>query len=181
MCAQLLQLQDSYTTLTFIEQEVRAQYEQPDYSLPEHVHCLKSYVQSLERLYASCETVASRIENSVPFFPQRLEGQGPGRPALNITKEQIEYLRSIHFLWEKIAQLLHISVSMVQRRRRALGISEDFDQYSDISDHELDQIYKEITAAETNANNSGFLTQILVEEDSLELYKVEGCAFNAGG
>lgn len=39
-----------------------------------------------------------------------------------------------------------------------LGISEDFDQYSDISDHELDQIYKEITAADTNANNGGFLT-----------------------
>ena len=39
-----------------------------------------------------------------------------------------------------------------------LGISEDFDQYSDISDHELDQIYKEITAADTNVNNGGFLT-----------------------
>ena len=59
------------------------------------------YVQSLQRLYASCETAASRTENSVSFYPQRLEGQGPGRPALNIMKEQIEYLRSIHFTWEK--------------------------------------------------------------------------------
>ena len=137
MCAQLLQLlQDSHLTLTFIEHEVSAQYEQPGYSLPEHVHHLKSNVQSLQRLYASCETAASHIENSVPFYPQRLEGQGPGRPALNITKEQIEYLRSIHFSWEKVAQLLHISVSTLQRRRRVLEISEDFDQYSDISDHE---------------------------------------------
>ena len=58
----------------------------------------------------------------------------------------------------KIAQFLHISVSTLQRRRRALGISEDFEHYSDISDHELDQIYEEITAADTNANNGGFLT-----------------------
>ena len=88
-------------TLTFIEHEVSAQYEQRDYSLPEQVHRLKSYVQSLQRLYVSCETAASRIENSVPFYPQRLEGQGPGRPALNKAKEQIEYLRSIHFHGKK--------------------------------------------------------------------------------
>lgn len=102
---------------------------------------------------------------------------------MNITKEQIEYLRSIHFSWEKIAQLLHISVSMLQRRRRTLGISEDFDQYSDISGHELDQIYKEITAADTNANNGGFLTPNIGRRRFiiLELYEVEGCEFNAGG
>ena len=153
-------LQDSHTTLTLIEHKVSAQNES-GYSLPaenEHMHHLKSYVQSLQRLYASCETAASHTENSVPFYPQRLEGQGPGRPALNITKEQIEYLRSIHFSWEKIAQLLHVSVSTLQRRRRALGISENFEHYSDISDHELDKIYKEISAADTNANNGGFLT-----------------------
>lgn len=68
------------------------------------------------------------------------------------------YVRSLHFSWEKIAQLLHTSVSTVQRRRRAFGISEEFEQYSVISDHELDQIYKEITAANTNVSNGGFLT-----------------------
>lgn len=36
--------------------------------------------------------------------------------------------------------------------------SEEFEQYSVISNHELDQIYKEITAADTNASNGGFLT-----------------------
>lgn len=39
-----------------------------------------------------------------------------------------------------------------------LGISDNFEQYSDISDDELDQIYKEITAADTNVSNGGFLT-----------------------
>ena len=62
-------LQDSYSTLTLIEHEVSAQNE-PGYSLPEHVHHLKNYMQSLQRLYASCETAASRTENSVPFYPE---------------------------------------------------------------------------------------------------------------
>ena len=113
-------LQDSYRTLTLIEHEVSAQNE-PGYSLPEHVHHLKSYVQSLQRLYASCETAASHTENSVPFYPQRLEGQGPGRPALNIMKEQIEYLHSIHFSWEKIAQLLHIQCKCIYASEKTEG------------------------------------------------------------
>lgn len=151
-------LQDSYTTLTLIEHDMTSQMSDP---LLEHVRRLKSNVQSLQRLLVSCETTASSAENSVSFYPQpspRMEGQGPGRPALNITKEQIEYLRSIHFSWEKIAQLLHISVSTLQRRRRVLGISDNFEQYSDISDDELDQIYKEITAADTNVSNGRLLT-----------------------
>jgi len=86
-----------------------------------------------------------------------MEGREPRRPALNITKEQIEYLHSIHFSWKKIAQLPDISVSTLQRRRRALRISDNFEQYSDISDDELDQIYKEITAVDSNVSNGGFL------------------------
>ena len=127
------QLQDSYTTLTLMNDP-----------LPEHVCLLKSNVQSLQRLLVSCETSESRAENSVSFYSQtspRMGGHGPGRPALNITKEQIGYLRSIHFSYEKIAQLLHISVSTFQRRRIALGIRDNFGQYSDISDDKLDQIY----------------------------------------
>ena len=87
-----------------------------------------------------------------------MEGRGPGRPALNITNEQTEYLRSIHFSWEKIAQLLHISVSTLQRKRRALGISDNFEQYSDMSDDELDEIYKEITAVDAHVNSGRVIT-----------------------
>ena len=65
--------------------------------LSEHLRRLKSYVRSLNRVLVSCETVESSADNSVSFYPQpspRAEGQGPGRPTLNlITKEKIEYLR----------------------------------------------------------------------------------------
>ena len=38
------------------------------------------------------------------------------------------------------------------------GASDDLEEYSVISDHELDQIYKAITSADTNATNACFLT-----------------------
>ena len=90
-------LQDSYTTITLIESQMND-------SLHEHVCRLKSNMQSLQRLLVSCETSLSTAENSVSFYPQpspRMEGRRPRRPVLNITKEQTEYLRSIHFSWEK--------------------------------------------------------------------------------
>ena len=59
-------------------------------TLPEHLRRVKSYVQSLQSLLVSCETAASSAQNSVSFYPQpRVEGQGPGRPTLNVTKEEI--------------------------------------------------------------------------------------------
>ena len=111
-------------------------------SLSEHVCRFKSNVQSLQGRLASCKTSVSSAENSVPTKSKD-----------DITKEQIEY-----FAWENLAQLLHISLSRLRRRRRALLISDNFEQYSNISDDELDEICKEITAVDTNASSGGFLT-----------------------
>ena len=88
---------------------------------------------------------------------ERRGDEGPGRPSLDVTKDQIEFLRSMHFSSEKIAQLLQVSVSTLQRRRRAFGIDDHLEHYSDISDHDLDAIYKELTAADGNLSG-GFLT-----------------------
>ena len=63
---------------------------------------------------------------------------------------------------EKLAHSFHISVSTLQRRQRALRISDNFEQHSDISDDGLDQIYKEITAVDTNVSSGGFLTPSIV-------------------
>lgn len=77
--------------------------------------------------------------------------QGPGRKRLDITKAQLEYLRSFYFSWSKIANLLGVSISTLQRRRREFGLDERFEKYSPISDNELDSIYTELT----NSNSSG--------------------------
>eukprot|EP00794_Sanderia_malayensis_P008539 gene8539-9451_t len=80
--------------------------------------------------------------------------EGPGRRRLEITKDQLEYLRSFYFSWSKIANLLGVSVSTLQRRRREFGLDERFERYSAISDDELDTIYTELT----NSIGSGIIT-----------------------
>eukprot|EP00112_Aurelia_sp_Birch-Aquarium-sp1_P010537 Seg2246.4 transcript_id=Seg2246.4/GoldUCD/mRNA.D3Y31 product="hypothetical protein" protein_id=Seg2246.4/GoldUCD/D3Y31 len=71
-----------------------------------------------------------------------------GRKRLCITQEQLEHLRSLFFSWEKIASLLGVSISTLQRRRREFGLSDRFEHYSEISDDQLDEIYRGITGNE---------------------------------
>ena len=49
-------------------------------------------------------------------------------------------------------------VFTVQRRRRTFSVCDDFEKYSDVSENELYQIYKETITADTDVNNGGFLT-----------------------
>ena len=58
-----------------------------------------------------------------------------GRPAYNITKEQIEELRETGMNWKTIAGFLGVSERTLSRRRIEYGI---FDSFSEISDEELD-------------------------------------------
>ena len=70
---------------------------------------------------------------------------GPGRRRYDISKDRLEHLRSLYFSWQKIADMLQVSVSTIQRRRREFGLSDEFERYSDITDDELDQIYASVT------------------------------------
>ena len=151
-------LEDAYTTLTLMENDI-AHVRDAEDSLRESMHLLLGYIQSLHSYITSYENTVSD-DSDVSFSMQITErrgDEGPGRPSLDVTKDQIEFLRSMHFSWEKIAQLLQVSVSTLQRRRRAFGIDDHLEHYSDISDHDLDAIYKELTAADGNSSG-GFLT-----------------------
>ena len=44
---------------------------------------------------------------------------GVGRPSIVIKEEQIEFLRSLHFTWKRIAELLGVSESTLKRRRQS--------------------------------------------------------------
>ena len=70
---------------------------------------------------------------------------GPGRGLYDISKDQLEHLRSLFFSWPKIADMLQVSVSTIQRRRKEFGLHDKFESYSDITDDELDEIYASIT------------------------------------
>ncbi|PFX32689.1 hypothetical protein AWC38_SpisGene2508 [Stylophora pistillata] len=79
---------------------------------------------------------------SAPFVPHV---SGLGRKKYDITKEQLEHLRSLFFSWTQIANMLQVSISTIQRRRREFGLGDVFEGFSNITDDELDQIYLSIT------------------------------------
>jgi len=70
---------------------------------------------------------------------------GPGRRCYDISRDPLEHLRSLFSLGKKIADMLQVSVSTIQRRHREFGLSDEFERYSDLSDNELDQIYASVT------------------------------------
>ena len=66
--------------------------------------------------------------------------QGPGRHALVVQREQVEFLRELHFSWAKIARILGISESTLRRRREHLQLcshNDDDQNFSEISGNHL--------------------------------------------
>lgn len=58
---------------------------------------------------------------------------GAGRPVIVVEREQIEFLRELHFSWVKIASLLGISESTLRRRRRELNLNDDSENWTVLS------------------------------------------------
>ena len=82
----------------------------------------------------SCPT--DEVRNVISLLPST-----GGRPAHNITKEQIKQLRETGLKWRSIAELLGVSEQTLQRRRIEFGIQPTF---SKISDHDLDNHVRNI-------------------------------------
>ena len=57
---------------------------------------------------------------------------------MDVSIEEVEFLRSMRFTWTKISELLSISRSTLYRRLEEGGISQQV-HYSSISNHDLDQ------------------------------------------
>ena len=72
-------------------------------------------------------------------------GNGPGRPKIEVSKEQLEFLRSLHFNWRTIAKILGVSITTITRKREEFGLNVDYDlQWSQISSEDLDSVVKDI-------------------------------------
>ena len=63
--------------------------------------------------------------------------------------EEIEYLRTLHFSWTKIANILSISRSTLYRRLEDNHLSRDI-RFAEISDREIDRIIRAIKADHPN-------------------------------
>lgn len=74
-----------------------------------------------------------------PYEERDETNKGAGRPRFLIPQEQLEGLRSLHFSWTKIAEMLGVSEKTIRRRRHELGMAVGYySSYSDIPDDELD-------------------------------------------
>jgi hypothetical protein len=152
-------LEEAYKTLTLMEREMTYVEEETIDRDNAGFHLLLDSVKSLHSYAKSFESAGNSTDSYAAQYVRHADGRpAPGRPKLNVTQEQIEFLRSLHFSWEKIAQLLQVSIPTLQRRRREFRINDSL-EYSDISDENLDEIHRDLTARDANSSSSGgFLT-----------------------
>ena len=95
------------------------------------------------KLLSAMEEVLKKLSEITEPYPVRsinnvcptLPSTG-GRPAFNITKEQIEQLRDTGMNWQTIANFLGVSERTLHRRRVDYGMESNF---SEISDTDLDE------------------------------------------
>jgi hypothetical protein len=98
------------------------------------IAAMERELEKLAEIVENCPTEETR--NVISLLPST-----GGRPAYNISKVQIEQLRETGLKWCSIAELLGVSERTLQRRRIEFGIEPNF---SEISDHELDNHIREI-------------------------------------
>ena len=84
----------------------------------------------------------SSVTSKINSLQRVLCTGNPGRSKLTMNREHVELLRSSEFTWEEVAQILSISHTTLWRRVQELGIP--MCKYSDISDHDLDHLVRDI-------------------------------------
>ena len=125
---------------------LQAPVQNMNHSLTQLIALLSSQIESRDNA-DFCD--ALEVSYSAPL---NLAQPGRGRKRYEITKDQVEHLRSLYFSWEAIAGILQISISTLQLQRKEFGLSDS--AYSEISDDELDEMYRGITGSPT----TGILT-----------------------
>ena len=154
LCETKQRLLDAYGTLTLLLNEVALGQENATGLQSNTIQSpLEDLKQAISQLITFSSTLLEKRDDidfaeedvSVAYSaPTSLGAQGSGRKCLEISKEQLEHLRSLYFSWENIASLLGVSISTLQRRRKQYGLSKRFESFSDITDDELDNIYREV-------------------------------------
>ena len=160
---------DAYNTLTFLIDSLSDfitayiyQMLQPSIELRELIEELSLLCRRLNDAHLSSiqdregGTGSGPVSFSAPTLNPPVSVKG--RPRREITKDQLEHLRTLHFSWRKIAQLLCVSRKAIQRRLAKLELNEDSEKYSSVSDEELDSFYKYIVSV---SQKGGFLTPSL--------------------
>ena len=119
------------------------------------------------------------------YKPNVLVGENlVGRPRLDVTREQLEYLLSMGFSGPQISTAIGVSLSTIRQRMTEYGLSIG-SLYSDVTDQELDQVVSETKVLFPNSGyrmmqghllNQGYrITQARIQ-DSLQRVDSDGIA-----
>lgn len=74
-------------------------------------------------------------QQTLTSYTPPFQNFGRGRPKFYISKEQLQYLRSLSFSWTAIADMLKVTRMTIYRRRIEYGMLDE--SHSSISDQEL--------------------------------------------
>ena len=108
----------------------------------------QSEVNDIRNLARELEFIKDLFERLPVFTPNcyraPIQRTGAiGRPAYEISSEQIMLLRSCHFSWNNVASILGVSRWTIRRRANDLDIPPSFLTYSPIQDGDLQQMVQE--------------------------------------
>ena len=78
-----------------------------------------------------------------------------GRPRFQVMKDQLEFLRSKHFSWARIANLLGISERTLRRRRDEVGVETE--GFTEISEENLTTVVQSVKSVTPNIGQSRML------------------------
>ena len=76
-------------------------------------------------------------------------GTSAGRPSIEISKDDILFLKGLDYSWTKIASILGISRSTLYRRLEEFNI--DSNAYTDITESQLDELLRDVKCTNPNA------------------------------
>ena len=129
-------------------------------------------LMSIQRIvFEEVERIQSINDSRSYRCPTHLTNR-PGRPKYDITKNQLEFLRSKHFSWVNIAKLLHVSTRTLRRRKIELGIDDDF---SVISEEELTRTMEEIIKITPNIGQSRMVGALRARGINIQRHRVRDC------
>ncbi|XP_028393179.1 uncharacterized protein LOC114517591 [Dendronephthya gigantea] len=172
----LLHLEESASTLVLISTHA---------GLNAHDAVLNSFKNDIDAVLAKIRSLCRMLTN---YVDDSQEGQlhfsytaplsvakGPGRPAVVVKCEQILFLRELHFSWAKIASLLGVSVSTLNRKRNELNIPDEDDSWTTISDERLEREVEEIRSLTPNIGQRRLLGALRARGIKIQRNRVREC------
>ena len=138
--------------------------------------CLET---TCELKYVISNYIQSPITDRHPryFVTSCQHMEGHGKPAFTIEKEQIEFLRELHFTWSSIARL-GVSMSTLWRQRLTLNISEQVTKWSTISDDQLESVVQDIRNMTPNIGERRLMGALRSQGFQIQRCRLQKCLRN---